>query len=382
MPTTHRGRARVRLKPTILVIALLALLVVASGCGSGDSSSSSGSAGGTSAGLDQAKAVVAKAEKRPTELTVTEPVGKPIPTDKTITFVSCGVEACAVQGPILAEGAKLLGWNVEQVATDGSPEKIQGAIDAAIRRGSDAVILNAADRDAIAKQLADAKAKDIPVVTCCSVADAGGGLIFNTATDKQNGAIGDYMAAQVVADGDGKANALYVNIPGFQILDPIGARFERSLKEYCSSCKYESIDVPPAALGKDAPERIVSFLRAHPDFNYVALSVSDALGAGLPAALKAAGLSDKVKLVGQGGNSQTFLDLENGDFSAVVPGDRYSYDYQMLDALARHWAGVPLVQAGPPYWLMTKDNAPEDTSKDFPFVADYKDQWAKLWGKS
>ena len=382
MPTTHRGRARVRLKPTILVIALLALLVVASGCGSGDSSSSSGSAGGTSAGLDQAKAVVAKAEKRPTELTVTEPVGKPIPTDKTITFVSCGVEACAVQGPILAEGAKLLGWNVEQVATDGSPEKIQGAIDAAIRRGSDAVILNAADRDAIAKQLADAKAKDIPVVTCCSVADAGGGLIFNTATDKQNGAIGDYMAAQVVADGDGKANALYVNIPGFQILDPIGARFERSLKEYCSSCKYESIDVPPAALGKDAPERIVSFLRAHPDFNYVALSVSDALGAGLPAALKAAGLSDKVKLVGQGGNSQTFLDLKNGDFSAVVPGDRYSYDYQMLDALARHWAGVPLVQAGPPYWLMTKDNAPEDTSKDFPFVADYKDQWAKLWGKS
>ena len=71
------------------------------------------------------------------------------------------------------------------------------------------------------------------------------------------------------------------------------------------------------------------------------LSVSNALGAGLPAALRAAGLADKVKIVGQSGDTQTFQDLKAGNIEAVVPYDYYSVDYLMLDALARHFAGVP-----------------------------------------
>ena len=70
--------------------------------------------------------------------------------------------------------------------------------------------------------------------------------------------------------------------------------------------------------------------------HYVALSVSDALGAGLPAALKAAGLADKVTIVGQGGGSQNFSDLKSGAIKALVPTDTYSYDYLMIDALARN----------------------------------------------
>ena len=231
---------------------------------------------------------------------VADPISKPIPAGKKLVFVSCGVEACAVQGPIIQEAASILGWTVEQVATDGTPEKVQGAIDSAIRDGADAVIINAADRDALAKQIAEAQKAGVEFVTCCSIAEAGNGLLYNTATDKQNGSIGDYLAAEVVADSDGKADALYVNISAFEILKAVGATFESKMKEYCPDCGVESIDIPATALGKDAPDRIVSYLRSHPDTNYIALSVSDALGSGLPAALKAAGLADKVKIVGQG----------------------------------------------------------------------------------
>ena len=35
-------------------------------------------------------------------------------------------------------------------------------------------------------------------MTCCSLATAGDGLLYNTATDKQNGPIGDYLAAEIV----------------------------------------------------------------------------------------------------------------------------------------------------------------------------------------
>jgi ABC-type sugar transport system substrate-binding protein len=136
------------------------------------------------------------------------------------------------------------------------------------------------------------------------------------------------------------------------------------------------------SLGKDAPDRIISYLRSHPKVNYIALSVSDALGTGLPAALKAAGLGDKVKIVGQGGGTQNFADMKAGSIDALVPADLFSYDYLMLDALARHWAGVPVNDAGPPYWLVTKSTVPSDTSKPFPVIEDYQAQWDKLWGVS
>ena len=373
-----RGSTRV-----FTAIAIAALSLLAAACGGGESSSGSAAGSATSgAGVAKAREVVGQASVRPTELTVTEPIGKPVPAGKKLVFVACGVEACAVQGPILKEAASMLGWSLEHVATDGTPERMQGAIDSAIRDGADAVIITAADRDALAKQIADAQKAGVQIVTCCSVAEAGNGLLYNTATDKQNGAIGDYLAAEVVADSKGEAEALYVNVSAFEILKAVGSTFQSKMQEYCPSCGVESIDIPATALGKDAPDRIVSFLRSHPQTNYVVLSISDALGVGLPAALKAAGLDDKVKLVGQGGSSQAYQDLRNGDIEALVPGDRYSYDYQMIDALARHWAGVPLVQAGPPYWLMKPDTVPANASKEFPFVEDYKTKWAELWGKA
>lgn len=371
------GSLRGRNKGGALAILLAAVLVTASACGSSDDSSSSSV---DTAGLKAAEATVAKASERPTTIPVTEPVGKPIPTGKKITFVSCGVEACAIQGPILAAGAKSLGWTVDQVATDGSAEKVQGAIDSAIRNGADAVILNAADKDAYSKQIADAKKAGVQFVTCCSLATAGDGLLYNTATDKQNGPIGDYLAAEIVSSSKGKANALYVNISAFEILKQVGESFDAGVKKYCSSCSVDNLDIPLTSLGKDAPDRIISYLRSHPKVNYVALSVTDALGAGLPAALKAAGLGDKVTIVGQGGGTQNFTDMKAGSIDALVPADLFSYDYLMLDALARHWAGVPVNDAGPPYWLVKKDTVPTDTSKPFPVIEDYKAQYEKLWG--
>jgi ABC-type sugar transport system substrate-binding protein len=377
--SAHRPRTGRRATWAATAAWLVALLLIASACGTKSDAATSSV---DSAGLKAAKATIAKAAVRPTTVSVTAPIGKPIPTGKKITFVSCGVEACAVQGPILAAAAGDLGWTVDQVATDGSPEKVQGAIEAAIRNGSDAVILNAADKDAYAKQIADAQKAGVQFVTCCSLATTGDGILYNTSTSTQNATIGDDLAAEVVSDSGGKANTLYVNISAFQILAKVGEAFETGMKKYCPTCTEASIDIPLTSLGKDAPDRVISYLRAHPKVNYIALSVADALGAGLPAALKAAGLADKVKIVGQGGGSQNFADMKSGSLDALVPFDTVGVDYMMIDALARQWAGVPQANTGPQYWLVKKDTAPADTSKAFPVVADTDAQFKKLWGKS
>jgi ribose transport system substrate-binding protein len=374
---------RLRSVHTLLALAgLAALLFVATGCGSSDSGSSSSTSGGN-ADLSAAKQLSNTSATRPTQITQSKPIDKPIPSGKKITFISCGVEACAVQGPILTEGAKTLGWSVKQVGTDGSPEKVQNAFQSAIRDGANAVIINAADKDALAGPISAAKSKGVEVVTCCSLAQQGKDVLFNTGTPEQNAPIGKMLAGKVVADSNGKADSLYVNVSAFAILAAVGQTFEQEYKRLCADCGFGKIDIPLTSLGKDAPDRIVSYLRSHPKINYIVLSESGSLGPGLPAALQAAGLADKVQILGQGGNQQVYQDVGAGKIVAVTPSSLYGYDYSMLDALARKWAGVPVEQTPPEFWLMTKENAPSSINGPaFPIVEDYKAQWAKLWGKA
>jgi ribose transport system substrate-binding protein len=364
-----------------VVGAALALGVAACGSsGDNGSSSSASSASESSATLSKAQAVMAEGVKRPSAITVTTPIDKPIPSGKKLVFISCGAASCQLQGDIVQKAAAHLGWTSKTVATDGSPTQIQDAFTTALRSGADGVIINATTRDAIAKQLAQAKAKGVAFVGCCSTDKVGDGYLYNTSTPDQNGAIAKYLAASIAADSKGDANTLYVDIPAFTILGSLGGKLKSEYATYCPGCGFDKIDVPLPRLA-DSPNLIVSYLRSHPDVNYVALSVTDALGTGLPAALKAAGLT-KVKIVGQGGDPTAFQALAQGQMLALVPFDYYAVDYQMVDALARHFAGVPIEQTPPPRWLLTKDNLPPEYTKLFPNVANFESEFLKLWGKA
>ena len=65
-----------------------------------------------------------------------------------------------------------------------------------------------------------------------------------------------------------------------------------------------------------------------------------------------------------------------------MPFDYYNVDYQMVDALARHFAGVPVQLTPPPLWLVTKANLPSSHTNLFPDVTDYQSQFLKLWGRA
>ena len=367
----HKGAA-------LLVLGLA--LVAATGCGSNSGGSAAQSGGG--AGVAEAQTLTKQATTRPTSIGLTKPIGKPVPTGKKVVFISCGVEACEIQGNIIKQGAADLGWTAETIGTDGSPEQLQNAFKTALRQGADGVIINAVNRASVAKQIEQAKKQGVAFVTSASVDEPGDGILANIADKRNSGNIGEHLAAQIVADSDGKANTLFVNISAFQILKALGDQFSSSYKKYCPDCKYDALDIPVTSLGKDAPDRIVSYLRSHPQVNYVVLSVSNALGAGLPAALRAAGLADKVKIVGQSGDSQTFQDLQAKNINSVAAYDYYTVDYLMLDALARHFAGAPPQPANPPLWLVTPENMPAEATKGlFPVVPTYRDEFKKLWGK-
>ena len=333
----------------------------------------------TAPGLADAKAVVAAATTRPKSIGLTTPVGKPIPKGKKLVFVSCGVTACAQQGPIVAQAAKTLGWSSKSVNTDGSPQQLQAAFEAAIRTGANAIIINALSRAVLEPQIQKAKAKGIAVVTCCSTDQIGNGVVFNTSTNTQNTKIGKYLAAWVVADSQGAANSVYVNISAFTILGGLGVSYRSWLKKWCPACGSDTIDIPLSGLN-DVPNTIVSYLRSHPNVNYVTLSVMSLQAPGLNAALKAAGLAGKVKIIGQGPDVPQIQEIKAGTLQAGVPFDYYVVDYLMVDALARTFTKVKIPATPPPFWLVTQANAPTVTTI-FPVVVTYKPQFKKLWGK-
>ena len=385
MRKTHEGAPRRQLG-LVLLLALAAMMLIAAGCGGDDNSSSGGGGGGGggSANTAEAEKLATENEKQPTSIPDKEPIGKPIPSGKKIAFIGCGPSTCLEFADVMKEGTDLLGWDLQKIATDGSPEKISNAIRSAIRSGADAIWLPAADPNTLAAPLKEAKEKGVFFAACCSLATMPDQVDFNTSTPEQNGPIGESLAAKVVADSGGDANTLYVNVSAFQILAEVGKTFKSEYNKLCPDCKYDQLEVPLTALGKDVPDRILSKLRANPDINYLVLSENNALSPGLLAALKSGGYGpDKLTVLGQGGDATVFQAVKDGDMLAITPPNSYDYSLSVVDAMARHFAGVDVTETVPTSWLVTKENMPDaGNANQFPFQEDYLQQWAKLWGKN
>ena len=183
--------------------------------------------------MAKALALAEKATTRPTSIGLDGRDRQAVPAGKKVVFISCGVEACEIQGDIIKQGAADLGWTATTIGTDGSPEQLQNAFETALRQGADAVILNAVNRAAVAKQIEKAKQKGVAFVTCCSIESAGDGILANVAGKENSARIGENLAAQIVADSNGKANTLFVNISAFEILQALGGQFETTYKQFC-----------------------------------------------------------------------------------------------------------------------------------------------------
>jgi ribose transport system substrate-binding protein len=173
-----------------------------------------------------------------------------------------------------------------------------------------------------------------------------------------------------------------VDLPVYNILKPVREYFEQNYAKLCTGCKLDKIDIPITAIGKDVPDRVVSYLRAHPDINYVAYSLG-ALNVGVPAALRQAGLANKVKLIVNVGDAENYQYIASGQTHAAMAFSNVDQTWVWADALARLFTGQSIDvdrKAQLPYMLITKDNL-ISTGSEFPLVKDYQQQWKKLWGK-
>jgi ribose transport system substrate-binding protein len=387
--------ARKRRKLVLIGLAAVPLALL-SACSSGSSSGGGSGASSTSAGGGSATAAsssaagegtssVAQFLQRPTSIPLNTPVGKPIPTKKTIEYIECGLPTCEQEGQYVQTIAtRELGWQVGLLTTDGSPQQIQNAWVQALRANPAAILYTGTPTSEIQQYIQQAAARhifaDAGLTNDPDGAPASGpGIGFNM------GSNADYYtpawSALIASDSGGHGNAVFVGLPAYPILVAEDAALKTDLAKDCPACTLSTLNISLSQLGPNEPSLIVSYLRSHPQIKYVVLSVQNALGEGLPAALKSAGLNGLV-ITGAAPDATILQYIANGEFNSTVWFPLAEDMYGMVDAAARAIAGVPVQ---PPYkvpvWLVNKDNLP-GTNTQIPIVASIADHFAHLWHTS
>ncbi|MFF7281140.1 sugar ABC transporter substrate-binding protein [Streptomyces griseorubiginosus] len=379
MSSRPRRAVRRALTAIVPVTALLAL----AGCGSGTTpAADSAKAAPDSPGLIAARKAVAKYSAHPAEIPVTRPVGKPIPAGKTIDFILCGVQSCQDLANFFTAAANQLGWHVRTISTQGTPESVQSAYEQALRDKPDAVVSSGFPRAVYAKQLAQLKAAGIPVLQSNADDVVGDGISLLKNGPQDVAVQGEMLASWVVSDSDAQADTVYFDLPAYTILKPVKDTFAAKYKEWCAGCGLDTVDVPITAIGKDMPDRVVSYLRSHPKVDHVVFSLG-LLNVGVPAALKTAGITGKHLAVNVG-DGQNYQYIQSGLSDAAMALNSHEASWLQVDALARHFTGQSMdvdQKAVLPNMLITKDNLPK-TIGDFPIVEDYQAQFKALWGVS
>ena len=175
------------------------------------------------------------------------------------------MQSCQDLADFFTEAAKQLDWKVKQIATQGTPESVQAAYDQALRDKPDAVVASGFPRAVYAKQLAQLKSAGIPVIQSNADDVVGDGISLLKNGPKEVAVQGEMLAAWVVSNSDAKADTVYFDLPAYTILKPVKDAFAAKYEKWCDGCGLDNVDVPITAIGKDMPDRVVSYLRVAPE---------------------------------------------------------------------------------------------------------------------
>ena len=303
-------------------------------------SDTSAAAGGS--GLEAAKAAVAEFTTESEEIGVTKPLtGKP--DKKTFAWLECELESCPYITVGIKEAVAALGWDLKIISSkSGDPgPAFQQAIDA----GAD-FIASSGEAPALYKAQAEAaKAKGIKILSCfdTTVPDPATTNIYTQCGDTTFvQKTGPLMANWAIADSNGKANVLIVNIPDFPVLQAEVAAYKAEMEKNCPDCTVDELDVSIDDLvGGKVPAAVASKLQSSPDVNYV-FNTFGSLPIGLTSVLKSAGLADQVTVYGQDFSKASLDEIVAGTMGAWSADPKAYAGWLMVDAAARLALDMPL----------------------------------------
>jgi ribose transport system substrate-binding protein len=393
MEAGTRYKNRVRSRPWPIrwgaVIAALTASAALAACGSSSSSSSSssGSAGSTSgsgsssnAGVAAAAAALEPYKAVPTKINIAQPLKSKPPTGKTIVFLGTNNPSNVLVQHKVQQLAALAHWNYSLVSYDpANPGTFTAAINSALAKHPQYLV--EAGLPLTASQLS-------------TVQNAGAKWVLNsvypvtvkppvigvTDTYAQDKLMGKIVADYFVSDSGGKGDAVIEHVPAYPILNGFTDGFGSEVKAKCPGCKTSTVNItiPQLTAGQVAPT-MVSALRSNPSANYLVFD-DGPFANGIDSALAAAGLSGKVKVIGEAADDAAIASVKAGKQQAWTGFDPAYQGYLTMDMAFRDAEGmtIPVEQEGmQPTQLLTKQTVDSITTWSAP--ADAQAQFLKLW---
>jgi ribose transport system substrate-binding protein len=395
-PTTSRRRSSRALPAAAALGAVLSVCLAACSSGAAGSSSpaasSSGGSPATSSGFRQAESLAQTYSQASASIGITQPVGKPIPANKTIVLIGAGKSG---EGTIITyqgfdQAAKVLGWTVKEIQPpEPTPQDLQQAMDEAIQLHPDAVAIAAISESAVAPQLKQLQAMHVPVLSTTGP-DPTGGLL----TLQLMGVDGLSQKASAVADqvlaGMGQPGEIaVVGIQGYSIIQDYSVGFTSEVSKLCPACTIKQTLVPLDSLGTTDGTDIVNFLRANSGVKAMFVAY-DGMDTNLFSAARSTGIT-LPKTYSLALLPESIQNLADGNLAASSPLDFAELGWRLADAMARIFTGqtasaltVDARYERPVIWSEANKNVPAAPSGDsFPAVVpSYPQQYEKLWGKS
>lgn len=358
------------------------LLLAAAGCKDSDTGS------GGPATKEEASAAVTAAKAEYEKYVAAQPdieiptlPGKPA-SGKDITVLTCPLQVCAQETEPAVEAAKKLGWNVTSLSTPLTAEGYQSAIEQIVANPTEFVAITPLlPNSFITDQLDKLKANGSKVVqmTPAGTDPSPEGPINAVVNGiPELSMSGQLMGDTVVNDAGADAKVLFVWDPQAKaVLGSVKDGFEKTVEG--AGGDVADLEVATQDIGKAIPGQVVSYLQAHPDVEYLAFVLSDA-AAGVPQALKSAGLSDQVKIISRAPSASTLADVKSGVQWATVGEENASNGWRVVDLFARMDAGVELGDlANPAGWhqIFVQDNITQTDSA--PATPGVPDVFLKAW---
>jgi ribose transport system substrate-binding protein len=366
-----------------VILGMLVLALVFAACGSDDSSSSGSSSGSSSsggAGVEKAQAALEPYKAAPTQILIKEPLKSAPPKGKTLVMLGTNDPNNQKLQKSLKNLAAEAGWNYSTVSYDpANPATLNGAINTALSKNPDYVAeAGIPPTQAMLDKVKSAGAKW--VLTSVHPVEVKDPVIVNANAYDNDALMGKVLADFFISDSKGKGNIVIEHVPAYPILGGFTDGFQAEVKALCPDCKVkiQNITIPDLTAGK-VPSVMVSALRSTPDADYVGFDVGP-FAAGIDPALAAAGMTDKVKVIGEAADEAAIAALKTGKQTAWTGFDPVYSTYVMMDAMFRDTLGMPIDQKKSGIQttqILTKDNVGDITSWSEP--TDALDQFKKLW---
>jgi len=317
------------------------------------------------------------------KLLIDEPLAAPIPDGLKIAYLDVGTPVAKNMWQILQDVVKATGIQLDDIQTGQDPQSISTGMNTVVEGGYDGVINITLDPQSFQTQLAELKAKNVPIVS---------GSVMDT---RENGmpeafngpdwmtSYGEGLAAAAVVRSEGKTSdfVLYT-IPEFPFAQYQVTGFQDEMSKLCAGCNVRVVDIPIVDLGSTSTDDVVSDLQAHPETGY-AVMIGDEGTVGLKQKLDLAGID--VKWLGSWAIPPNLQQVASGDQDATFPVDFNLMMWTVADQLFREitktsyeWPDAA-TRATALQTLVTKDNASQYPG-GYLAIPDYQTQFEKLWG--